>query len=596
MPRRLLAIDDSATLRAILRAVLTDAGYEVHTAADGAEGLERVQRFRYDAVLVDFVMPRLNGYQFVQALRSIATVSWLPVVLVSAKAEQIAERFMAQTGAVGALAKPFTPRQLLDVVALALGEQPAPSPEADAGAGDTLAPPKHNALTVGPPAHAMDARDARALAGLDGGRVTTRELRPPAVTGLHGHWLEEDPTAVGALDLTEGSSLGDDGPILGEDEAERFLSWLQPDGDDTGVEPGAGFDDMVGDADGRPLGWPGRVARVSWPPGALPGGGASAMLNADPPSLGVTQEGAYTRFAEVLGRVLLPAIRDLAATAGNVTEEVAGQVLRSYLSAATMGHLAAELRALDPALRGVPTLEGLVGAVPLGEVFQLLSLQAQSGLLVIEREGHSPTPTVTVALRGGRVDQAVAQHLGGEFLLGRYLVSEGVMGWAELEAFTASLRGRRTLLGEALVTAGRVPAMQLESALRRQTSELVYEVIRWSAGRFRFEASATLAAAQQARLSLASDGLVLEAYRRLDEWRLIGEYLPSDRTVLVADGATLAAVGVERLDRDERRVLATVDGRRTVREIVREVAMSSFDTSKILYRLVRARLVATSRP
>ncbi len=589
MPRRLLAIDDSATLRAILRTVLSEAGYEVHTAADGAEGLERVQRHRFDLVLVDFVMPRLNGYQFVQALRSIAAVSWMPVILVSAKADQIAERFMAQTGAVAALAKPFTPRQLLDVVALGLGEPPPSRPSDEPASSEAPEVPTHSAQTLGPPPNAPPRRDP--------GRVTTRELRSPfSAPTRHAPWDADDTSSVGTLELLDDDQDDHAGPLLGEDEAERFLSWLQPEGDDPAIDPGNGYDDMVGGPEGRISGWQGLAARASWPPGALQGAGASALLTAQPPSLGTTQEEAYARFAEALGRVLLPAIRDLAATAGNVTEEVTGQVLRSYLSTATIGHLAAELRALDPALRGVPTLEGLLGAVPLGEVFQLLSLQGQSGLLVIEREGSSPAPTVTVALRGGRVDQAVAQHLGGEFLLGRYLVSEGLLGWAELESFTASLHGRRALLGEALVAAGRLQATQLESALRRQTAELVYEVIRWGAGRFRFEAGANLAAAQQARLSLASDGLVLEAYRRLDEWRLIGEYLPSDRAVLTADPSTLAAVGPERLDRDERRVLATVDGRRCVRDIVQEVAMSSFDTSKILYRLVRARLVSPGRP
>lgn len=586
MPRRVLAIDDSATLRAILRAVLSEAGYEVDTASDGAEGLERVQRHRYDLVLVDFVMPRLNGYQFAQALRSIAAVAQLPVVLVSAKADQIADRFMAQTGAVAALAKPFTPRQLLDVVALAVGDAPPVDPDAPAGQfAPTDAPPRHAALTVGPPAH-LNLRGP--LGSEASGWVTTRELRAPgAVGGALGAWDDEGPTTVAPADDTLRPASLDEAPLLGEDEAAGFLSWLQPEGDAAGVEPGYAYDDLVGAAREE-----GASGRTSWPPGGLQRGGAGALLTAQAPSLGSVQEGAYGRFAEALGRVLLPAIRDLAATAGNVTEEVAGQVLRSYLSAATVGHLATELRALDPALRGVPTLEGMLGAVPLGEVFQLLSLQAQSGLLVIEREGRAPTQTVTVALRGGRVDQAVSQHLGGEFLLGRYLVSEGVLGWADITAFSDAHRGRKVLLGEALVAAGLVQPMQLEAALRRQTSELVYEVLRWGAGRFRFEASATLAAAQQARLALASDGLVLEAYRRLDEWRLIGEYLPSEREVLRADPATLAAVGVERLDRDERRVLAAVDGRRTVREVVHAVAMSSFDTSKILYRLVRARLVS----
>lgn len=125
----------------------------------------------------------------------------------------------------------------------------------------------------------------------------------------------------------------------------------------------------------------------------------------------------------------------------------------------------------------------------------------------------------------------------------------------------------------------------------RQTSELVYELLRWSGGRFRFEAGASSPEAQAARLGLTSDNLVLEGFRRIDEWRLIAEYIPSDAVVLARDEGLVRALASDRLDGDEQRVLAAVDGARTVREVVDAVAMSAFDACKILYRLLRARLV-----
>ena len=109
--------------------VLGSAGYDVETAVDGADGLERVQRGRFDLMLIDFVMPRLNGYQVAQAMRAIPGLQRLPIVLVSAKAEQIGERFASQTGAAAVLQKPFTPQGLLDAVARSL-EALAP-PDAD---------------------------------------------------------------------------------------------------------------------------------------------------------------------------------------------------------------------------------------------------------------------------------------------------------------------------------------------------------------------------------------------------------------------------------------------------------------------------------
>ena len=128
MEQRVLVVDDSATIRRVVSAVLAAGGYQVATASDGAEALDRVQRERYDLVLVDFVMPRLNGFQLAQAMRSIASVRDVPVLLMSARAEAIAERFVASTGAAGWIAKPFTPDALRAAVAAALIARPAPAP------------------------------------------------------------------------------------------------------------------------------------------------------------------------------------------------------------------------------------------------------------------------------------------------------------------------------------------------------------------------------------------------------------------------------------------------------------------------------------
>ena len=71
MAPRVLVVDDSATLRTIMGAALASAGFEVEAAADGVDALERLQRSHFDALVTDFVMPRLNGYQLVQAVRSL---------------------------------------------------------------------------------------------------------------------------------------------------------------------------------------------------------------------------------------------------------------------------------------------------------------------------------------------------------------------------------------------------------------------------------------------------------------------------------------------------------------------------------------------
>ncbi|MDB4932507.1 MAG: hypothetical protein JWM10_4991, partial [Myxococcaceae bacterium] len=120
MPARILVVEDSATVRLLVEAILRGAGYSVETAVDGVDGLERVHRASFDLALVDFVMPRLNGYQFAQALRGLPGGVDLPIVLMSARAEAIGDRFAQQTGAVATLAKPFSPSALLELVRASL--------------------------------------------------------------------------------------------------------------------------------------------------------------------------------------------------------------------------------------------------------------------------------------------------------------------------------------------------------------------------------------------------------------------------------------------------------------------------------------------
>jgi hypothetical protein len=149
----------------------------------------------------------------------------------------------------------------------------------------------------------------------------------------------------------------------------------------------------------------------------------------------------------------------------------------------------------------------------------------------------------------------------------------------------------RRLLGDLLVDAGRVTRDQLRDALARQSSELVYEVLRWPAGRFEFRAEALPALAESAQLSLPVASVVMEGFRRVDEWRLVEADLGSFESVLQKDPVAIEAGGVERLAKQEQRLLEMVDGQRTVREIITQSHMSSFDACKILFQLLEARLV-----
>src|SRR5215831_13634945 len=122
-PARVLVVDDSPTILKVVSAILARHGYEPAIARDGLAGIELIKKGpKFDLVLLDFVMPRMNGYQFCRELRSDAAHRTLPVVLMSAKGDKIRGTFVQQTGAVDAITKPFDARALVAVIEGALAK------------------------------------------------------------------------------------------------------------------------------------------------------------------------------------------------------------------------------------------------------------------------------------------------------------------------------------------------------------------------------------------------------------------------------------------------------------------------------------------
>ena len=94
-PARVLIVDDSPTILKVVSAILARHGYEPTPARDGLAGIELIKKGqKFDLVLLDFVMPRMNGYQFCRELRSNPAHRALPVVLMSAKGDKIRGQFV----------------------------------------------------------------------------------------------------------------------------------------------------------------------------------------------------------------------------------------------------------------------------------------------------------------------------------------------------------------------------------------------------------------------------------------------------------------------------------------------------------------------
>jgi CheY-like chemotaxis protein len=111
-----LVIEDEAPLRANLVRILSAEGYQVVAAADGDEGVQRVRESRPDAVICDILMPRLDGFGVLAALRSRPETAAIPFIFLTASADKVDLARGLQSGANEYVTKPFKIADLLAAV------------------------------------------------------------------------------------------------------------------------------------------------------------------------------------------------------------------------------------------------------------------------------------------------------------------------------------------------------------------------------------------------------------------------------------------------------------------------------------------------
>ncbi len=477
-----LVIDDSATILKVVQLVLTKAGFQVTTAPDGEAGVAAARSAHPDLILLDFVMPKMNGYQVCRALSADSELSDIPVVLMSAKGDQVGERFVKVMGIVDYITKPFSPEAITAVVTHTISKYAH----------------RRSEERTRPLVTRVDSADLEDHTGDDArGRVFSR-VRSTIAERVAGKITSLVSLAVAARD---------DGPPVG-----------RPGTDTDSQETTAASSDLVPTD-------------------------ASALADAVKEAL---DESALT--------VLLRELEPLVAQGGG----------------------------------GGASLRGDLRVVPLAEVLQLLDAQKQSGVIEIERSGS----VIEVCFRAGRVDLSIARGVPEEFLLGRFIVESDLMTQQDLDGFLESRAPGTKLIGSQLVKLGYLSEVDLKSVLSKQTRELIYEGLRWRFGSFRFTRTRDLpAAAVDAALGLDVEGVLMEGFRRVDEWHLIEREVDDFETVFLRNEDAVAQMGRGRLTREELAVLELVNGKNTVKEIVRSSRMGSFEVSKMLFRLLSIKLI-----
>ena len=119
---KILLIDDESIIQKLLKADLAARGYDVSVASDGEEGLELAQLENPDLVLLDVKIPKVTGWDILAALKADEKFSTTQVIIMTGAPNPGDEDKARRMGAFGCLAKPFTPRELMDQIHLAMDQ------------------------------------------------------------------------------------------------------------------------------------------------------------------------------------------------------------------------------------------------------------------------------------------------------------------------------------------------------------------------------------------------------------------------------------------------------------------------------------------
>ncbi|WP_375263157.1 response regulator [Palleronia sp.] len=113
---KILAIDDSRTMRNLLRATLEEAGFEVFTAEDGEVGVQAVSTVAPDVIITDINMPRLDGFGVIEAVRRQEGSRRIPILVLSTESAADLKDRARDGGATGWIVKPFDDAKLLSAI------------------------------------------------------------------------------------------------------------------------------------------------------------------------------------------------------------------------------------------------------------------------------------------------------------------------------------------------------------------------------------------------------------------------------------------------------------------------------------------------
>ncbi|NDJ19060.1 response regulator [Myxacorys almedinensis] len=143
---KILVIDDSTVIRTMVRDMLPKGNFEVLEAKDGVEGINKIRQERPTIIMLDFLLPRMSGWEVFQQIQGQADLQSIPLVLMSGRKEEVAEKFREPFEYFEFVQKPFDQKGLIDAIKAAMTKakrrpaaDPTVPPTEGAGAAEVQA-------------------------------------------------------------------------------------------------------------------------------------------------------------------------------------------------------------------------------------------------------------------------------------------------------------------------------------------------------------------------------------------------------------------------------------------------------------------------
>jgi hypothetical protein len=236
-------------------------------------------------------------------------------------------------------------------------------------------------------------------------------------------------------------------------------------------------------------------------------------------------------------------------------------------------------------------LEGTFKDFHIADILQLIGLQRKSGMLTLEGEED----TLSLTFQDGAVVWVQSTRVPWEQRITGPLLARGLLKPAQLQEALDLQKESGKKLPTILAEKGYLPKREWDSLLIQEVTEAAYRPFRWTSGRYRFVSQPTMDPPEGRIGPLSAESVLMEGIRRVDEWPMIRERIPSTAMVFKV-GSRATKLTPRNIEPGEVKMLDLVDGKRTVQELTDDSGLGEFEAMRSLASLVEAGAIASVGP